>query len=496
MNIATKENKYTKPYSLYILFALVSFLFLFFFSIGTSPLYELRPESDSDIFIMLGKLFREGYTPYIEFFDHKGPIIIFIEALGISLFPNERLSIFIFQIINLFFIQILIFKIASIFLNKRNSITVIICTLLFLSLLLPPGNYTEEWSLSFLFLALLYGVQFFLSDSANFSRKKTLILGLSFGIIFWLRVNNASVICAVIMYIFFIQLSKKDWTGIANLIIYFILGFTLITLPIVAYFLYIDAFDEMIYATFLFNFKYSALTIDKYHNSISVILESIISEIVPFIILILGAILLFIKTRRKSIFLFVILLLFWSKASTYVNGGFTHYMILNLPLLAIGISLVISGLDCLNKRSVLLIIIASVALSSFSAYKVWRNLTKEENIEIKEKHVAILKAYSLIPESDKDQIYVYHMPTYFYLLVDLLPSKVSKYFIYQEGHGMHDPNIFKEINNDVVSKSPKWVFIRQYDPSTAENVDLYKILEKDYAPKFVDKSFILYKSTK
>lgn len=58
---------------------------------------------DSAVFIAMGEMFLDGKIPYKDFFDHKGFVLIVIEAAG-QLFIRGRDEIFILQIANLYFI--------------------------------------------------------------------------------------------------------------------------------------------------------------------------------------------------------------------------------------------------------------------------------------------------------------------------------------------------------------------------------------------------------
>ena len=53
---------------------------------------------DSDIFVMLGKLTKDGMVPYKEFFDHKGPFIILVEYLAFLL-PNYKVGLFVIELL-------------------------------------------------------------------------------------------------------------------------------------------------------------------------------------------------------------------------------------------------------------------------------------------------------------------------------------------------------------------------------------------------------------
>ena len=60
----------------------VSAAFLLRFSYSTSFLWPGYCGYDSAIFQTIGKYWAQGSVPYRDLFDHKGPLIFFIDMLG------------------------------------------------------------------------------------------------------------------------------------------------------------------------------------------------------------------------------------------------------------------------------------------------------------------------------------------------------------------------------------------------------------------------------
>ena len=71
-----KNIKYMK----YIVYLIVSIFMILVLSKSTSPLYDGSYTIDSGLFIVVGKAIIRGYIPYVDLFDHKGPIIFLINA--------------------------------------------------------------------------------------------------------------------------------------------------------------------------------------------------------------------------------------------------------------------------------------------------------------------------------------------------------------------------------------------------------------------------------
>ena len=72
--------------------------FLLVFSVTTSPLTPGFYGNDSAVFQLLGRAWKDGHLIYRDLFDHKGPVIFFIDMLGELLLP-DRTGIFLIQIL-------------------------------------------------------------------------------------------------------------------------------------------------------------------------------------------------------------------------------------------------------------------------------------------------------------------------------------------------------------------------------------------------------------
>jgi hypothetical protein len=50
-----------------------------------NPFSGIVPWTDSSVFLTIAQGMLRGKTPYLDFFDHKGPLIYFINAAGLAL---------------------------------------------------------------------------------------------------------------------------------------------------------------------------------------------------------------------------------------------------------------------------------------------------------------------------------------------------------------------------------------------------------------------------
>ena len=238
---------------------LVAILFVTFYSFSTSPLY-VNEGYDSGVFKSMGFAITQGKIPYVDFFDHKGPVLYFINALGQWLIPG-RLGIFFLQIIATSISFIFLFKTARLFLNGVASICVMAVTLYLLGGLYQEGNQCEEWILAIVSPC----VYFLLSDIVRGELKHTsplygFLYGVCFGLAFFVRPNDAlailgGILLGAIGYAWFVM--KETKLRILYDVLAFMGGFVVVCIPIYVYFSYHHAFDDFIYGLFIHNSLYS-----------------------------------------------------------------------------------------------------------------------------------------------------------------------------------------------------------------------------------------------
>lgn len=321
----------------YGILLLTAFLFVFLFSCTTSPLYEHYPfwfHGDSGIFQEMGVCLLQGGTPYVDLFDHKGPILWFIQALGIWISPHWGLMAL--QSISLFFSMLIWYRSILLLVDKQiPSLIIPIVGLLFLFAFYERGNLCEEWSLLFISLPIyLYIKRWKTTEETKapiYNHTDAFIIGLCVGIIAMIRLNNTAPIVGFVLWHFIKCIQQKEfkrlWTDIA-----IICGGMAIIIILCSTFYLIKAgwtgIYEMLYGTFIFNYIYI--------NDISdlTLLESLLHYATPTIFLITTILFLFKDKSSSNICIPVAISLF---VSIFAVGHFDfwHYAIIFIPLFVV-----------------------------------------------------------------------------------------------------------------------------------------------------------------
>ncbi len=166
---------------------------IYTFGISTcGPLVRGIPGGDFSIFYIIGKMWRDGYLPYVDLFDHKGPFIFWIYFLGLKI--NQTYGIYILQTISLWLTLCIAYKLVSkTFKFDQYMILSVTGILVFYTNVQFGQALTEEFCMPFLMLGA-YFVDRYLSNRKKEIRHTpyySIVYGIAVGVCFCTRVTNA-----------------------------------------------------------------------------------------------------------------------------------------------------------------------------------------------------------------------------------------------------------------------------------------------------------------
>lgn len=112
----------------------------------SSPIAKLLPTHDQSMFVYFGNAIDAGKIPYVDMFDHKGPILWLINALGwLQIGPIRVLWLIEIAVITISCIYM--FKLSLYFANRATSLVATLVGLLMLMRFSIGGNIFEEYAL-------------------------------------------------------------------------------------------------------------------------------------------------------------------------------------------------------------------------------------------------------------------------------------------------------------------------------------------------------------
>jgi len=471
----------------YPVLLLISFLFVLIYCKNASPL-GIEIIADNAIFQSMGKMIVDGKIPYKEMFDHKGPVMFYLNAFGQLFFPYKQ-GILIVETINIFLISVVLFKILQLIGDTKKTILLYLIFLIIVPFLYSGGNFSEGYSMVPLFVSLYIGYKYLFKER-KISKTDAFILGLCYSFIVWIRANNAGFLSGVCLFLFISSIRYKDWQSLRNIIIFPILGIIPLSLIIVGYFWHEDALDEMIYGTFTYNVKY----LTEY---VSIFGRHMWRYLLVLVVLAIGNYMEYRNSRDKNVIYFSVLVYIFSFITSSVGDMYKHYVMLMLPAWMFGFILIVKNIKkSIDPKVIYFFMLAVIILSVIKVISVQtdnrKNAPKIEKYKEDGENI-----FDKIPESDQKRVYAYLVGTEFYPMFSFNTN--YKYFILQEFQGGRDPQIFKEINETMSSGNrPLWVIMEKKQIDKREkngvvNSGFDNIMDRDYSLYFENDSFILYK---
>jgi len=237
---------------------------LFLIIIGPAiVLGYFRPyASDESIFLYQGKILNEGRMPYIDSWDHKGPLLYILNALAINIPLSNSLGIPILQSSLLFGALTYIGICSGILTSNNKSIFIIFATVTSLTIYLGihSFNTTELWCLPIQLITYFKLIFYFSTVKEKTIHEKYLSrfsMWLGFALVFTILIRPNNSFGIVFVIILLVSHLRKVTL---NLFISFIVG---ISLPLILVSLYMNPIDQNLAKEFfdqyiLYNVDYSS----------------------------------------------------------------------------------------------------------------------------------------------------------------------------------------------------------------------------------------------
>lgn len=252
----------------FLIFLLVVFAVL----TPVAPLNQPVPARDQGVYLYIGQQILDEKIPYRDVWDHKGPLIYYINALGL-LMTHSTWGVWFLEIIFLFLAAISGFLAMRMVFDPAIAFSSTILWLVTLPQVLDHGNTVEEYSLLFQFAAVYFYIR---SEKISSSYWNEFLVGVMAALAFSLRPNNVGVHLAIGLVLFSaIFFSPKDWRHAAKRILSAATGSTIVFAVIGIYFASNKSLGYLFDEVFVFNYYYSKLetfswqALPKGYNSLS-----------------------------------------------------------------------------------------------------------------------------------------------------------------------------------------------------------------------------------
>lgn len=210
------------------------------------------PSRDSGVFLYMGWRLLSGEIPFRDVWDHKPPLIYFVDALGLAMTPGSLWGVWILQFLFIFLTFFLIYKLLDREFGTLAALASCIVLASGLLTILEKGNVTEEYALVFQALCLWLAVD---ASKKDFPLRTSFWIGLAGGLAFHFKQTTIGVWIAYGLVLLAIRLSQRR-SPIRDLLS-LLAGWAVPTLALVAYFASHNALADYWEQAFLYNFVYA-----------------------------------------------------------------------------------------------------------------------------------------------------------------------------------------------------------------------------------------------
>ena len=484
MKIRTIEKK---QWILYICLGGYLTTVLSIFAFTTSPLYPNDYGYDSAIFRLIGSYILKGKLPYIDIWDHKGPVLYFIQALGaIHGTNNGKISfIYLMQQIAMFFSVILLYRIdcqinpLRTWKKQLRFFILVIFAVTYLCFIIDGGNISEDWSVPMICCSLYLFTKYAMNVKENVQHLPwfALVHGICFSLVAFIRINNAISICAGLVVIGIYLIIHKQWKNLCVNILFGIIGITVIAAPVCLFFYSRHALDEMIHAVFIFNLKYSRIRA----FDISYDLKQLI-RFAPVGLSFLFIIFNYIRTKNMGLLDFIAVAIVTGNAMILLhNSNYPHYFIIYFPVYLF-IMILYLNLKNINilENLLCLVLFGFCFFECIETGKVYFRTIHDPTFPT---------ANLYLPKTERDSAIAVGVTPEIYLQTGITPCSR---FIATQGLIFHvEPGFYEEFKSDLQTKKPKWI-ITQCDKNE-QMTFVSDLLEQKYEYRFSDVPYCFYR---
>lgn len=236
-----------------LLSALCSVLAL---SIATtsSPLYATNFWTDSNLYFTIGRGMREGLMPYRDLFDHKGPLIFLLYALGAWVSDTSFAGVFLLEAASL--AAMLFFAWRTVALYGKGRLTLLtvpltavvtVCAAAF-----NQGGSAEEFCLPALSVGLYCALRRMKADDAHPARLHA-AFGAAMGWVFAIKYTDCGLFLGLGPMLLLYEGAVKGLGRMVKAALWMLLGMAAVVLPVGAYLAANGVLDDMVQVYFIEN---------------------------------------------------------------------------------------------------------------------------------------------------------------------------------------------------------------------------------------------------
>lgn len=343
---------------------LVACLFLLIGS-KSSPLYPFNDWADVNCIFTVGKGMMNGYVPYRDLYDQKGPLLFFIYGLAWLISHESFIGLFIFEVLAMTVYLFYAIKTIDLLAKRANySVLPLLLMLILTSNCFNHGGSAEQLCMPFNMFAL-YSALCSIMAQKELSIRQIALHGFLAACIAWIKYSLLGVYLGWILLLIYKHIKQKQFKALGVSALCFLGGAIVATLPWLVYYalngalhdLYIGYFynNMFIYNTTHMNDTQALSFLGKI---VTLLYGAMVANLTMSISVIIGILFVLFKAKWQNIPYLIPYLsftLFSLVLCTYGGGvSFRYYFLSFSVLLPLGVALLNQVLSTLQikRRSI------------------------------------------------------------------------------------------------------------------------------------------------
>lgn len=321
----------------------------FFFAIAYVWLAYWAPVGiDSGVYIHAGRVVGGGGIPYVDFWDHKGPLLYVLSAAGLTVGGGSVAGVFLLEGALVTAAVLVSTHIWAKLSGAVGAALVGIALLLSYLALFEHGAMTETWLFPFTLYAYTLVAGVLVTGSARAERRlagAAVALGIAGAIAGLTRINNGvgPFLAALILMIS----AGRHWPQV---LLGLTAGFALIVAPTLVWLVVNGAGPSFVEQYLLFNLIYSssATAAERLDSGANLVQAVLVCALVPLVVFLAGvssgASSQGERNKKNQAAMAFLAIAAADLSSQLLSGlGFLHYAVIVLPALAVSAVLLLPG---------------------------------------------------------------------------------------------------------------------------------------------------------
>ena len=445
-------------------------------SISISPLFEYEG-MDSAIFRQMGLALFEHKFIYSDLFDHKGPLLFFINAFGC--YGSGKWDIFLLQVLNYTCVLYLWAKTAELFSHGKRMWLPVLMTMLFYFVFNEEGNLSEDWCMMPISYSMYLLARMLTQDKLPNYRDSAL-LGFGMGCVAMIRMNNMPISVILILFCAYHLVRKKQWHRLIFSAAIVAVGFFVVILLCLAFF-YLkwgcEGINKVWFATFTFNFKY----MNGFHDKGN----PLPAKIIYFVSVLLMFVVSRQMLRKNKELLLAMLLLYMSSYVVMGANMYLHYFLITLPIICCSLAMACPFWDKITS-GLLVCLLTGLMVKGKLNYDTM--VYNGKYIPADYYHVTD-KMIGLIPENERNDIFNYN--DYFSQLGIFSRHRIVQCNMQVIGFHSKLSETLRKRNAEQLRQKHKWIICAEKYQSHEDSMFVhsnYTLMAKTKFPRVEDYS--------